>query len=183
MIKVVRRSLAVAFFFGLTLLVGVTGQALALTGSFSCLGKNTFSVNVGTAAAPQWVTAQITELMHLNVGATSGFGTISMSYAGEVCNFTVTALTMTLNATGQGTLSLSFNANVTDADRDPNYNCGLVLFGRTPTGPTTPITENYLVTTAATNTKFFFMGNDDFIVGGTGDKGDFVSLGGECDHQ
>jgi hypothetical protein len=158
----------------LTLLIALQGRAsAALSGSFTCLGSTTFGTVV---PAKNSTISTLSELMHLNltVGATPG--TLTVNFFGEVCKFTLSTLTLSVDATGQGTMTFSFNPNISDLDKD--YACGSNLFGRTST-----ITEHYIITTAASNTKFYFVGGDDFITPTTTDNGDFFTPSGVCEKQ
>ncbi len=180
MFKSVGNYFFAALLFVLVLVMCAPGRALALSGGFSCLGTFSLGVNVGTSTAPQWRTVPFSELIHLNIAAAGGPpGTLTVNWFGEVCTFNITSLVVAVNATGQGTMSIGFNPNIGDQDKDAGYNCGLTNWGRN-----TPIIEHYLISTANSSTKFFFIGSDDFITPPTSsDNGDFFSVSGECDHQ
>lgn len=168
-------SLLAGFIGTLTLLTVLRGQAsAALSGSFTCLGSTTFGSVV--PANKSSTISTLSELIHLNLALGASPGTLTVNFVGEVCKFTLSAFTVSVDATGQGTMTLSFNPNIEDIDKD--YACGSGLFGRT-----TLITEHYIITTAASNTKFYFIGSDDFITPSSGDNGDFFTPSGVCDKQ
>jgi hypothetical protein len=160
----------------LTLLIGTPGRAAALTGKFSCLGSTIFGVTFakGGPVFPEI----LTELITLNLSPAGARGNLVVGYIGEVCNFTLSAVSVTTTASGQGTLKLTFNPNIGDVDKDPKYKCGQQIYGRTTT-----VTQNYLISVFNLGKGFFFHGNDDFLSPNAGDNADFFTPSGQCIQQ